>query len=529
MQINNHGRQLSLSEPINLCQEAKEKRKQQRRDRISGRDNGESVNEETKSSKEEVKYSSEKQVSTSFERLDNIQAQSTELVTEARVRTDEREARRRDAEEEDSQKRNELLKQVEDTRQDDDVTSGWEIVQTATNVQDLCDRLDKQKSVCEIALAKLERIGKELGAELREKDHEYVTALKRNRQEVEMLQKCISKEHVMLKEAFEKELKSIEESLIADRNYILNTNKNELEALIAKRKAAEIESFDRQRQLIDEHRKGINESEVKAEQDREDLKKKLESEVRRLEIELEDTRARHQFDTDKLEYNVRVLTELSENEEAVKKQKRRIMKGKEELNRELDDKHQVKAKGTRQNEILESDCERIEKQSSGLKEKFERFKVSDDEKYKAVLSMHRDDLQKLQSELKQSQDFIFDGAIGCCESAEQSYTSDVTWTDDIKSNKTNECKLDSTDEFGLDLEEEENDCYGSVDKTDEWNQAESLMSNYRTILEKREVLNSEVASMEHLNHKLENELSSRLKEKVNEELAFPPSNAITVD
>ena len=170
---------------------------------------------------------------------------------------------------------------------------------------------------------------------------------------------------------------------------------------------------------------------------------------------MEDTRARHQFDTDKLEYNVRVLTELAENEEAAAKQKRRIMKGKEELNRELENKQHAKTKGTRQNELLEGDCERIEKQASGLRDKFERFKVSDDEKYRAVLSMHREDLQKLQSELQQSQDFIFGGNGNTFGAAEQSYTSDVTWHDGsgdtVKSSKTDECKLNDTadDEFGL--------------------------------------------------------------------------------
>ncbi|KAL7525990.1 hypothetical protein ACHAXR_001254, partial [Thalassiosira sp. AJA248-18] len=391
----------------------KEQRKQQRRDRIAGRQNGNTLNEEISSSKGEAIYSSDNQVSSSFERLDEIQAKSTELVTEARVKTDQREVKRRDAEEEDNKKRDVLLKQVHDSRHDDEVASGWKQCLAATNVQDLCELLAGQEAVCETALTKLDHIGKVLGTELREKDHEYVTALKRNRQEVELLQKRITEEHLMLKEAFEKELKQIEESLIADRNYILNTNKDELEALISKRKQTETESLDRQRQIIDDHRKGINESESQGEQDREDLKKKLESEVRRLEIQLEDIRTQHQFDTDKLEYNVRVLTELSENEEAVKKQKRRIMKGKEELNHELQDKHQTKTKGIRQNEILECDCERIEKQSSGLKEKFERFKISDDEKYRAVLGMHRDDLQMLQGELKQSQDFIFEGAIGC--------------------------------------------------------------------------------------------------------------------
>mmetsp|Transcript_20638 Transcript_20638/g.43060 ORF Transcript_20638/g.43060 Transcript_20638/m.43060 type:complete len:446 (+) Transcript_20638:60-1397(+) len=436
---------------VEIAGDAKARRKQLRRERISGRHTDGTSNEDLSSSKVRANCFSNKQVPASFERLDEIQAKSTDLVTEARVRTDQRESKRRDEEEDDNRKRDELLKQLQDSRHDDDVASGWENCLATTNVQDLCEMLDTQKNTCEAALTKLEHISKTIGSELREMDHEYVIALKRNRQEVELLQKCITDEHQMLKEAFEKELKLIEASLTADRNYILNTNKDELEALISKRKNAETESLERQRKVIDEHRNGIKESESKAEQDRENLKKKLESEVRRLEIELEDTRARHQFDTDKLEYNVRVLTELSENEEAVKKQKRRIMKGKEELNRELDDKHQAKAKGIRQNELLEGDCERIEKQSSGLKEKFERFKISDGDKYRAVLSMHRDDLQKLQGELKQSQDFIFGGAIGCCETAEQSYTSDVTWADASKSDKTNECKLD-TDEFGLEVE-----------------------------------------------------------------------------
>ena len=62
----------------------------------------------------------------------------------------------------------------------------------------------------------------------------------------------------------------------------------------------------------------------------------------------------------------------------------------------------------------------------------------------------------------------------------------------------------------------------SFDKSDEWNQAETLMSNYRNVLERRESLNSESVSMKRQNEKLEEELRSKLKEKVNEELAFPP-------
>ena len=187
--------------------------------------------------------------------------------------------------------------------------------------------------------------------------------------------------------------------------------------------------------------------------------------MKRLEIELEDTRARQQFDTDKLEYNVRVLTEKSTNNDEASKQKRRIMKGKEELSRQVELKNTNKIKGAKQNEALEANCERIEKQASGIRDKFERFKVSDDEKYKAVLGMHREDLQKLQSELDQSTDYIFggNGAIGGSQT-NASFTSDVTWhgggsssvaaTSKSSNNKT------TCDEFGLRLENNNHHNFG---------------------------------------------------------------------
>lgn len=68
----------------------------------------------------------------------------------------------------------------------------------------------------------------------------------------------------------------------------------------------------------------------------------------------------------------------------------------------------------------------------------------------------------------------------------------------------------------------------SFDKTDEWNQAEILMSDYRTILERRENLNSESALMERQNEQLESDLNKHFKEKVNEELRYPPSSMIPV-
>lgn len=54
-----------------------------------------------------------------------------------------------------------------------------------------------------------------------------------------------------------------------------------------------------------------------------------------------------------------------------------------------------------------------------------------------------------------------------------------------------------------------------------------LMSTYKSILERREELNVELASAERQNMAMEKELAEKLKDKVNKELAFPPSSLMS--
>ena len=327
------------------------------------------------------------------------------------MQAEQREAKRRDEETEVNAKKDALVSQADVLNED--VSAGWKECASAANAQDLSDLMKKQNSHCEEAISKLDDIAKQLSGQLRQKDHEYVTALKRNRQEIERLQECIEREHGLLKAAFEEELQLIEESLNADKSKIVQDKKNELDALMAERNNVELAGLENQLKVIEKQRSSIKETEASGDQDTLDLKEKLESELRRLEIELEDTRARRQFESDKLEFDVRVLDELSDNNAEIAKQKKRIMKGKEELNRCIETKHREQERGAKENQILEDDCERIERQCNGLKEKFERFKVSDNDKFRAILALHEDDLQQLQDELDKSRDVIFGGEIGC--------------------------------------------------------------------------------------------------------------------
>lgn len=461
------------------------------------------------------------QVHASTAKLEQLLASSNAKITEGRIRADQREIKRRNDENEDNAKVAQLVEclNVEENNEEEQIELGWKTcLSVATNAQDLCEMLDKQKSRCDEAVAKLEEIGNQLCLQLSEQDQEYVTALRQNRKEIVHLEECIINEHKALKAAFEKELGLVENAFKTEKTQLLEVQQKELEALMLERDKVEDKDLVLQRDDVEAKRQEIKQAQNDGNSDTIAKKEKMESELRQLEIALENTRARHDLDTDKLEYDVRVLIDLPENESEVKKQKRRIMMGKGELYDSLDIKQREMKAELKENKRLERDCERIERQTNGLREKFERFKLMDEEKYQAVLALHKDDLSKLERELNESQKQIFGEVIAGSSDASTSIVveadsnTDVNGIDGVEV-KRNDVIYTTGDESKVD----------GADRTEEWNQAETLMTNYRNLLHKREELKAQVDQFKSSNQELEKALKTKLDdEKVNEELTFPP-------
>lgn len=430
------------------------------------------------------------QVNASTAKLEQLLASSNAKITEGRIRADQREIKRRNDEKEDNAKVAQLVECLnveENNEEEEQIELGWKsCLSVATNAQDLCEMLDKQKSRCDEAVAKLEEIGNQLCLQLSEQDQEYVTALRQNRKEIVHLEECIINEHKALKAAFEKELGLVENAFKTEKTQLLEVQQKELEALMMERDKVEDKDLVLQRDEVEAKRQEIKQAQNDGNSDSIAKKEKMESELRQLEIALENTRARHDLDTDKLEYDVRVLTDLPENESEVKKQKRRIMMGKGELYDSLDIKQREMKAELKENKRLERDCERIERQTNGLREKFERFKLMDEEKYQAVLALHKDDLSKLERELNESQKQIFGEVIAGSSDASiaeavSSTEDDVNGVDGVGV-QWNDNTYATGDETKLD----------GVDKKEEWDQAETLMTNYRNLLHKREELKIQV-------------------------------------
>ena len=159
----------------------------------------------------------------------------------------------------------------------------------ATNAEDLCEMLDKQKSRCDEAVAKLEEIGNQLCLQLSEQDQEYVTALRQNRKEIVHLEECIINEHKALKAAFEKELGLVENAFKTEKTQLLEVQQKELEALMLERDKVEDKDLVLQRDDVEAKRQEIKQAQNDGNSDTIAKKEKMESELRQLEIALENT------------------------------------------------------------------------------------------------------------------------------------------------------------------------------------------------------------------------------------------------
>ena len=118
------------------------------------------------------------------------------------------------------------------------------------------------------------------------------------------------------------------------------------------------------------------------------LKIKLENDVQTLERQLEEMRATYQLNTEKLDYNYRVLTERdSENSTTLQQLKRKQNKLKDVLSRVMAKYQETDERDKNENERLTEEYKRMTKAYRDLQLKFRHFEVTDRQKFDRVWQM----------------------------------------------------------------------------------------------------------------------------------------------
>lgn len=151
-------------------------------------------------------------------------------------------------------------------------------------------------------------------------------------------------------------------------------------------------------------------------QDAEDyaiLKIRLETEIQTLEQDLEEMRATYQLNSEKLDYNYRVLQERDqENGLTIQQQKRKLARLQDLLSG-LKGRHaREDAKFRADNAELTDDFKRLTEQFKELQSKFVHFEQSDSRRYRALWNMNEAEVTALMRSVLQADKLLHEQQLG---------------------------------------------------------------------------------------------------------------------
>ncbi|KAG5186134.1 sperm tail-domain-containing protein [Tribonema minus] len=335
---------------------------------------------------------SEQQVADSLAHLDKNKSAGIDSVTAVRVAADDRETQRRVAEEAARLERMRRLQEesVLSSRANAAVEMRWGELLEQGMPRELHAEVEAQRDACAAIVASKDALIAEFQAQLRAKDEEYVKALKAQAVDVTELLRRMRAEFASLRQAYALELEAIEAAFLRERSAQLSANKAEVDALFDKRREGELAYMEARARRQAQYQAEVEELLTRDGEEYIKLKVKLETDIQTLEQQLEEMRATYQLNTEKLEYNYRVLTERDmENSATLAHQKRKLTKLKDALSALAARHAETEARDRRRNEELTEEYRRVTRHYRDLQAKFRHFEASDNARYDAVWSLHQ--------------------------------------------------------------------------------------------------------------------------------------------
>merc|ERR1719482_821291 len=353
-----------------------------------------------KSNKEEVQEEvslGKQQVGTSTAILERLRTETSDELTDIRVRFDDQENQRRIVEENNRLDRYEALQieAVTSGRKNAAVEMKWADLLNMDIPQELNDQLQLQKDQCQAIVDSKDRRIREFQTELKNKDEEYIKVLKQQSTDISSLIAKMREQYFTLRKHYDEQLDEIEEAFVKERAELLGKNKAEIESLFEKRRQMEETEFLEARQ--ERERKFQQRIDELRTQDADEYNKSkiaLEKSHQELEQHLEKMMATYQLNKEKLDYNLKVLMERNKEHAAIQSSyKNRLNRLRETLNNLMSRYSKLDQKYKQENTELTEEYKRLTKQFKDLQEKFHHFEQADEKKFREVWEMNEQEVR----------------------------------------------------------------------------------------------------------------------------------------
>lgn len=394
----------------------KEERKRQRKKRIERNSASEVQNADSSQVKDtNTIKSGQQQADDSILRLDQRKHSGIQLVTSSRVANHDYESKRR-IEEEDV-KKNRLQKLQNEAlvsaKANAAIEMKWTELLDKEIPQELHHEIQLQMESCNAVIRSKDELIHDFQQQLRSKDEEYVRALRQHAEDIDELLLRIRKEFIELQSAYERELDLIEETYLEEREKLIQDHTVEIDAMFEQRRNKEIIYKEVKQSTEEQYQKEVEDLITRGADQYNKLKIELEMNIQALKQQLEEIRATYQLNTEKLDYNYRVLTELDVEKNAeLSRYKRRLNKLKAYLNTLVTRFTEMEAVDSKTNHDLTEDYRSLTLKYKDLQAKFRHFEIADTTKYEEVWNMHEEEVKDLVDQLLKADKIITEQQLG---------------------------------------------------------------------------------------------------------------------
>lgn len=355
------------------------------------------------------------QVSESLFHLDRRKHGGIQDVTSVRVTTDEAESRRRV---EDERMRHERLTKLQtealsSAKANAAIEMKWAELLEKEIPQELHHDIQQQMAACSAIIASKDNLTNEFLMQLRSKDEEYVRALRQQAEDVETMLTQIRSEFKEMQSEYDKEIDAIEDAYLEERDKMIADHTADIDSLFDSRKNKEVYYKEAKQKREEQYQREIEDLTTKGADQYNKLKIELEMNIQTLKQQLEEIRATYQLNTEKLDYNYRVLTELDVEKNAeLSRYKRRLTRLKDQLNHFSAKYAQMNALDAKTNNDLTDDYRRLTQKYKDLQAKFRHFEVADTQKFDEVWGMHEDEAKDLVDTLLKADKVLAEQQLG---------------------------------------------------------------------------------------------------------------------
>ena len=390
-----------------------------RRRRIQERINAKLQGEGGVSKKENIEKKEtskgKQQIVESRKRLYRLKLDGNDVVTSIRVVNDNRENLRQIDEEQQRQTlRAELLREAEKSaRENASISLSWGELYKFNVPQELYKEIQAVKDSTQGVIDSKDELLGSLKTELKQKDDEYSKTLKRYAEDVDLLISNMGAQFRKLQGAYQEELEEIETAFLVERKDMVENHKGEMLHLFEKRNQMEQHYMEAAQERAEQYQQQLEKLRQADAEDYNILKIRLETDIQNLEQHLEATRATYQLNTEKLEYNYRVLVERDqENQSTINQQKRKIARQRDLLSNLKNRYADSDKKYQEENLKLTEEYKRITEQFKDLQNKYKHFRAADMRKFEEVWNMNQETVSKSVDKMLQADKIIHEQQLG---------------------------------------------------------------------------------------------------------------------